>query len=352
MNQNSTKRVGERKGFWSGVMLVALFAFTAFYMAGWAWVKALSLSPLIVGILLGMVYANTLRSHLPESWKSGVTFCSKKVLRGAIILYGFRLTFQHIIQVGTAAIVVDLIVVTSVMLLGLLLNRWLGLSRNLSLLVSAGSAVCGAAAVLGTEAVLKDDKKPHETAVAVTTVVIFGTISMFLYPALYRAGLFDLTPHQMGIYTGSTLHEVAHVVGAGNAMNSTEIASTAIIVKMTRVLLLVPLLLIIAFAGRSKANATTSDQKGKSKITIPWFAFGFLITIVINSILPIPAFVTSAINSFTDFALTMAMVALGMGTTVESFRKAGPKPFLMAFLLFIWLFVAGYLMAKYLVPLL
>lgn len=103
------------------------------------------------------------------------------------------------------------------------------------MLTSTGSAICGAAAVLGAEPVVKSE--PHKTAVAVSTVVIFGTLSMFIYPALYRAGILDLTPEQMGLYTGSTLHEVAHVVGAGNAMGK-EISDTAIIVKMIRVMML------------------------------------------------------------------------------------------------------------------
>lgn len=90
------------------------------------------------------------------------------------------------------------------------------MDKGIALLTSVGSGICGAAAVLGAEATLKS--KPYKTAVAVSTVVIFGTVSMFLYPALYNHGILDLTPEQMGIYTGSTLHEVAHVAGAGNSM--------------------------------------------------------------------------------------------------------------------------------------
>lgn len=89
--------------------------------------------------------------------------------------------------------------------------------------------------------------EPHKTAVAVSTVVIFGTISMFLYPMLWRSGLLELSPSQMAVYTGSTLHEVAHVVGAGNAMGA-EIADTATITKMIRVMMLAPVLLVMSFA--------------------------------------------------------------------------------------------------------
>ena len=330
-------------------MLMVLFSFSAFYIAQFPIIKSLSLSPLIVGIILGMIYANTLRMHLPETWVPGILFCSKTLLRTAIVFYGFRLTFQNVIAVGTTAIVVDVIIVTSVILLGLFIGKLLKMDSNLTILTSSGSAICGAAAVLGTESVLKDSK-PHQTAVAVTTVVIFGTISMFLYPMLQRSGIFGLEPQSMGIYTGATLHEVAHVVGAGNAMNDTVIANTSIIVKMTRVILLVPFLLILSFFINKGSKKQQNAPREKSKITVPWFAFGFLAVIGFNSFDLLPGVVTTNVNTLTDFALTMAMTALGAESSFEKFKKAGAKPFLLAFSLFIWLFFGGYFLTKYLHP--
>lgn len=218
----------KRSNVLHGILLIALFSCSAFYIAEFPFVKNLSFSPLIVGILLGMVYANSLRNHLPETWVPGILFCTKQVLRAGIVLYGFRLTFQSVVEIGLPAILIDAIIVTATIFIGLFVGRLLKMDRDLALLTSTGSAICGAAAVLGAEPVVKSE--PHKTAVAVSTVVIFGTLSMFIYPALYRAGILDLTPEQMGLYTGSTLHEVAHVVGAGNAMGK-EISDTAIIVK-------------------------------------------------------------------------------------------------------------------------
>ena len=110
-------------------------------------------------------------------------------------------------------------------------------------------------------------------------MVIFGTLSMFIYPILYRAGIFSLPVNEMGIFTGGTVHEVAHVVGAGNAMGQ-EIAGIAIIVKMIRVMMLVPVLLVIAFfVAHSVRQRAEGGLSGKSKITIPWFAVMFLVVI-------------------------------------------------------------------------
>lgn len=332
-----------------GVLLIALFSCSAFYIADIPFVKNLSFSPLIVGIILGMIYANSLRNHLPETWVPGIKFCTKQVLRWGIILYGFRLTFQNVIEVGLPGILIDVIVVAGTLLLGLLVGKILKMDKDLTVLTATGSAICGAAAVLGAEPVVK--AQPHKTAVAVSTVVIFGTISMFLYPALYRAGFFHLDAEQMGIFTGSTLHEVAHVVGAGNAMGK-EISDAAIIVKMIRVILLAPVLLIMSFlyARAVVKKGAEAVAEGKRKITIPWFAIGFLLVIGFNSfdLLPLP--VVTGINNLDTFMLTMAMTALGTETNFQKFKQAGPKPFLLAFILYIWLFFGGYALSKYLVP--
>lgn len=316
-------------------------------------IKALSLSSLIMGILLGMIFANTLRSKVPASWEPGLKFCSKRMLRTGIILYGFRLTFQDVVEVGVAALVVDAIVVVGTICIGYWLGKLIGLDRDSTLLTSVGSAICGAAAVLGAEPIVKGEA--HKTAVAVSTVVIFGTISMFLYPIAYRVGILDgLYAQQIGIYTGSTLHEVAHVVGAGNAMANDIIAPTALIVKMVRVILLVPVLLVMSW-WLSK-GAPMGGEKGK--INVPWFAFIFLLMIGVNSVLQSMygmeewlANVRNVINVVSTFMLTMAMTALGADTSLAKFRQAGAKPFYLAGMIYVWLVVGGYLMAKFLVPL-
>ncbi len=335
---------------WHGVLLIALFSCAAFYIGSARIFTDLSLSPMIIGIILGMIYANSLRMHLPDTWVPGIQFCSKKVLRLGIILYGFRLTFQDVVAVGTAGIVIDVIVVTVTIIGGYWLGRLLRMDRDIALLTSIGSGICGAAAVLGAEATLRT--KPYKTAVAVATVVIFGTLSMFLYPIAYRAGILSLDPVQMGLFGGSTLHEVAHAVGAGNAMGG-EIANITVIVKMIRVMLLVPVLLVLALWVASRKSAATAEGgevAGKSKIAVPWFALGFLAVIAFNSFDLLPAAVVDVINYIDTFLLTMAMAALGAETSVDKFKKAGAKPFVLAFLIYIWLLVGGWALARYLAP--
>lgn len=333
------KLTEERSSMLHGILLMVLFSCAAFYIGDMDFVKALSLSPMIVGIVLGMLYANSLRNNLPETWVPGITFCSKKVLRFGIVLYGFRLTFLDITDVGLPAIIIDAIVVAVTILGGVTIGRLLKMDRGIALLTSIGSGICGAAAILGAESAIKT--KPYKTAVAVATVVIFGTIAMFVYPVLYRWGIFDLTPQQMGIMTGSTVHEVAHVVGAGNAMGK-EVADSAIIVKMIRVMMLVPVLLILSWSIARPAD--------KGKIQMPWFAIYFLLVIGFNSCGFMPQNIVDFINTFDTFLLTMAMTALGAETSIDKFKKAGFKPFLLAAILFVWLMAGGYCLVKFLVP--
>ncbi len=339
----------KRSSMLHGILLIGLFSCAAFYIGSAKIFQELSFSPMIIGIVLGMLYANSLRNHLPETWVPGIQFCSKKLLRLGIILYGFRLTFQDIVEVGLAGIIIDAIVVAVTVIGGYWIGKALKMDRDIALLTSVGSGICGAAAVLGAEATIRT--QPYKTAVAVATVVIFGTISMFIYPIAYRAGILDLDPQQMGIYAGSTLHEVAHAVGAGNAMGA-EISNATIIVKIIRVMLLVPVLLVLALWVAAQARKNTSGGSAqKGKLAIPWFAVLFLVVIGFNSLDLLPHSVVEVINYICTFLLTMAMVALGAETSIDKFRKAGAKPFVLAFILYVWLLGGGYLLARYVSPL-
>ncbi len=328
----------------NGILFVALFAVAAIQISQIGFIKQLAISPLIIGIILGMFYANTLRNQLPKEWVPGIVFSAKQLLRLAIIFYGFRITFQQIMEVGTAGLVVSVVMLTTTILLG----SWAGmklfrLDRDTSVLTAAGSSICGAAAVLATEPVLKAE--PHKSAVAVGTVVLFGTISMFLYPMLYKSGILDMDPAAYGIYVGGTVHEVAQVVAAGDAVGGIA-ADDAIIVKMTRVMMIAPVLIILGIIISSAARKSGAEA-GKVKLVIPWFAVWFVVMSGINSLHIIPETVVADINEIDTFMLTMAMTALGMETNAAKFKQAGIKPILLALLMFVWLLVGGYFITEW-----
>ena len=197
-----------------GLSLIALLALSVTLLAQCSWAQQLRLSPMVLGVVLGMLLADTLRPRLPESWDGAFRIAGKQLLRAGIVFYGCRLTLEALTELGPEAILIDTIIVLGTLLLGELLGRALGLERSERLLIASGSAICGAAAVLATEPVVR--ARSHSTVVAVGTVVLFGTLSMFVYPLLYRWGALEaLGLRGVGIYTGATVHEVAHVVGAG-----------------------------------------------------------------------------------------------------------------------------------------
>jgi len=316
-------------------------------------IKTIGLSPLVIGIILGIIFANTMSSAAPSSLQSGITFSAKKILRFAIVLYGFRITFGQISQVGIDGFLVSLTMLTSTLILG----SWIGtklfrLDRDTSILIASGASVCGAAAVLATEPVLKAQE--HKTAVAVSMVVLFGTISMFLYPLMYEGiikdavGFLHMEPRTFGIYVGGTIHEVAQVVAVPASIPGSpqEMADTAVIVKMTRVIMIAPMLIVLGLYLAYGARKNSHGDEKAITLTIPWFAVYFVMVAGLNSLHIIPQDIIDIINHVDTFLLTMAMTALGMGTIFSKFRGLGLAPIYEAGVLFLWLVIGGFIITK------
>lgn len=326
----------------NGVLFVGLLALAVFQMAQWPTIRSLGISPLVLGIVCGMLYGNFLRGSMPTQWGVGVHFTARRVLRIAVALYGLNISVQQIIDVGMPGLVVSIGVAVAVLATGTWLGtRWLGLDRDTAMLTSAGSAICGAAAVLAFESTLRS--APHKSAVAVATVVLFGTVSMFLYPILYRAGWLPFDGLALGVFLGGSIHEVAQVVAAASNIDpaTTEVAT---IVKMTRVALLVPLLLLIGL-WLHRGQAGTPGSAGK--LPVPWFAIGFVFFALVNSSGTVPANVLATLRAIDLFLLTMAMTALGVETRFAQMKQAGPRVLALAAMLFVVLFVGTGLLVQW-----
>jgi len=336
-----------------GIIFVAIFALFATFISNLAQIQVLGISPLVIGILMGIFYANTLHNQTPASWQSGITFSAKKILRFAIVIYGFRITFQQIAEVGMDGFLVSLIMLTSTLILGSWLGtRVFGMDKDTSILTASGASVCGAAAVLATEPVLKAEE--HKTAIAVSMVVLFGTVSMFLYPVLYTTifenatGFLHMSPREFGIYVGGTIHEVAQVVAVPASIPnaSVEMANTAVIVKMTRVIMIAPMLIALGFYLAWSAKRAGGSRDEKMKLVIPWFAVYFVLVAGFNSLQLVPQNIVDIINEIDTFLLTVAMTALGMGTVFAKFKGLGLAPVYTATSMFVWLLVGGFVVVK------
>jgi uncharacterized integral membrane protein (TIGR00698 family) len=336
--------------FGPGIALSTALAALAMGLGGVGWLQSRGMSALTVAILLGIVVANTVYTRLAGTCGPGVDFSKQTLLRAGVILYGLRLTLQDIGHVGIAGVLIDAVVLTSTFALAYALGtRLFGLDRTTSILIGAGSAICGAAAVMATEPIVR--AKADQVTVAVSCVVVFGTLAIFLYPMLYSLNthwqLIPAGPRAFGIYAGSTIHEVAQVFAAGRSV-SVATADTAVVTKMVRVMMLAPLLIALSAWSTRGAdhpqtgmNPSAAAVSTKHRLRVPWFAFGFIGMVLFNSLALLPQSTRIALVDVDTFILAMAMAALGLTTHVSAIRNAGIKPLLLGGVLFVWLILGG-----------
>ncbi len=313
-------------------------------------VQHLGLSALTLAIVFGIAAGNTFFPAIATHTAAGVDFSKSMVLRAGIILFGLRITFQQIEAVGWAGVVIDALIVVCTYLIAVQLGtRVFGLDRQTSMLIGAGSALCGAAAVMAAEPVVRG--QAHKVSVAVATVVVFGTLGMFSYPLLYPH--LGLSEHGYGVFTGSTVHEVAQVVAAGRSVSESA-AATAVIEKMLRIMMLAPFLLVLSATYRPHAHGPHAHGQSheavrshaRAPIVIPWFAVLFIVASAVNSLHLLPAGLVSALINIDTLLLATAMAALGLRTHVGAIRQAGLQPLLLAAALFGFLLGGGYLINR------
>jgi uncharacterized integral membrane protein (TIGR00698 family) len=336
----------------AGIALAGALAMTAIELSKIGWLQSNGISALTLAIVLGMIVGNTVYPKFASVSELGIAFSKQTLLRAGIILYGLRLTFQDIANVGITGVIIDAIVLSSTFGLSWWAGtRLFGLDARTAMLVGAGSSICGAAAVMAAEPVVRG--RAEQVTVAVSTVVVFGTLAIFLYPTFYhlntRYHLFAMSPTAYGVYAGSTIHEVAQVVAAGRAVSDAA-ANTAVIAKMVRVMMLAPFLVILsAYLSRTDASRTDAAANDRPlhatqtarRIVIPWFALGFIAVAAVNSTAMLPRRMVGIAIDGDTVILAMAMAALGVTTHVSAIRTAGIKPLALAALLFAWLILGG-----------
>ncbi len=275
---------------------------------------------IVIALVIGMLlhpFANAAR------FEPGMTFCVKKLLRWAIALLGLRIALGDIVALGVATAVLVIVSMALTVASGFVLARWLGRETGMGALAGVATAVCGASAALATATVVPDYKgKAADVAFTVIAMNALSTVAMLAYPLLCT--WLDLSPAQTGIMLGATIHDVAQVVGAGQSV-SDEAANAAVIVKLFRVFLLLPAVLIVGWwLVRDGAAA------GAAKVPVPVFAIVFLILCLLNSVLATqPALadiylpLRSALLEASRWGLLIAIAALGLGTSMAAMARLG-----------------------------
>jgi len=322
-----------------GLLLSMTVAVIAQKLAGLPALHDSGLSALPLSILLGLLIGNLFPARfraLEANSQAGVAFAKGYCLRLGVVLFGFHITLQEIAAVGVGGVALALVMLTSTFALTVFVGtRWLKLERSTCVLIGAGASICGAAAVLATAPIVR--ARAEQVAVAIASVVLFGTLAMFLYPALF--GSLNLPENVYGQLVGATVHEVAQVVVAGEAVGR-EALRAAVIEKMLRVLLLAPFLLMLS--GYWVRTAAADNLHTRPRVSIPWFALGFILIAALNSLHGLPTATVQAILKLDAALLATAMAALGLSMQFASVFQAGWRALLLAAIATLFLMGAGY----------
>ncbi|WP_051776536.1 YeiH family protein [Pseudorhizobium pelagicum] len=311
----------------TGGIAVAALGFRT--LTEWLW-----LSPLILSIVIGMVIGNVVK--LPAAAAPGIAFAMRRLLRLGIILLGLQVTLGQILSLGFGGLVAVTATLVATFLAIRFVGRAMGVDPALTDLIAAGTSVCGASAVIAANTVAGG--RDEQVAYAVACVTIFGSVSMLLFPLL--AAPLALDPQAYGVWTGSTIHEVAQVVAA--AFQGGDVAGqSGTIAKLARVMLLAPLVMAMAYAARRSQGGGSSASS-----PMPWFVFGFLAMVLINSSIDLPAVAHEAGALLSSFLLSMGLAAMGLHTTLGRLKVQGARP--LALGAFGWLFISlfGLMMVK------
>lgn len=283
---------------------------------------------LVISLILGML----MQFHQPTILraKAGIGFISNKFLRLGIILLGFKLNLIDLAHAGIKTILLAAVIVTCTIIIGYNIARKLGVEPQLAILASSGTGICGAAAVMGISPQIKvsadqEEQKREDEVLAVAIVAILGTV--FTLIEIGIKPLLHMTPTQFGVMTGGSLHEIAHAVAAGGSGGPISL-DTAIITKLSRVLMLAPAALIIGIWYQKKVNRGQST--GHQKLPIPWFMLGFIIASVIGTFVPLGTTILTWLVKLAYLVLGMAMAALGMSVNFNVILHRGRNALLAA----------------------
>lgn len=282
--------------------------------------RAAPIPAMVIALFIGIALHGVASRPL---FQPGITFAVKKLLRWAVALLGLRIALGEIIGLGLPVALLVVVSMTVTIVTGFLVARMLGQAAEYGALTGAGTAVCGASATLATATVLPNYKgKEADVVFVVVAVNALSTLAMVLYPPLCAWLGFDATT--TGAMLGGTIHDVAQVVGAGYAV-SEPVGNTAVIVKLFRVFLLLPVVLGIGWWFVRSGRAT-----GEAKVPVPVFALVFLALCLVNSampslpaLMPVYAPIKAALGQFSTWGLLIAISALGLGTSVAAIGSLG-----------------------------
>ena len=269
-----------------------------------------------VALLCGLIFAFIFPNPCPKFNKK----TSKYLLQVAVVCLGFNMNLQESLKSGSEGMLFTVVSVIGVMCLGVLIGYWLHINRKTSYLISSGTAICGGSAIAAVGPVVKADE--NEMAVSLGVIFVLNSIALFIFPPLGH--LFDMTQQQFGTWAAIAIHDTSSVVGAGEIFGE-EAMKTATLIKLTRALWIIPLAFVTMFIFRDK----------KSKISIPWFIFIFVLAMIVNTYVALPGWFVDTMVWIAKRGMVVTLFCIGASLSMSSIKKVGIKPFLQAVALWI-----------------
>jgi uncharacterized integral membrane protein (TIGR00698 family) len=296
----------------SGIALALALAAVSYWLATLPGLKVVG--ALTVALIIGILWRAT--AGLPAVAVPGTKFTARTVLRAGIVLMGARLDFALVAQAGPKVLLLDVVMITLGIAGIFWIGKRLGVDARLATLVAVGTSICGASAVAAAAPVAKADE--DQTTLAVALMGILGTIGVLIY--VFVGPFLGLSEMQLAVLSGSTLHEVAQVMAAAFTWG-TATGDMGTLVKLTRVVLLAPALLVLGLVMGSGNGLSFSWKEPP----IPWFVIGFLVVGIIGSVGLIPVVAKTWLSSASVFLMVMAMAAMGLNTQLSMIKQAGMK---------------------------
>ena len=299
-----------------GVLFAGILALPAWFIGSAVPVIG---SP-VFGILFGMVFAFWKR---PVTFDLGIKFTSKTLLQYSIVLLGFSMNLFNVLHAGKQTLLIMAFTLSATFATAYVVGRWLKTDRNTTILIGVGTAICGGSAIAATAPVIHASNE--DVAQSISTIFLFNVIAAFLFPALGH--LFGMSNQHFGIWAGTAINDTSSVVAAGYTF-SVAAGDLAVIVKLTRTLMIIPVTFALAILQARRTSGSLQSNYDFRRI-FPWFVLGFLAASIISTFLPLPQMIFTNLVQLGKFVIVMAMVAIGLNTNIVTLLKKGGKPILL-----------------------
>ena len=286
----------------------------------------------VLGILFGMVLAFWRR---PDFLNGGIQDTSKKLLQYSIILLGFEMNLFQVVRVGKQTLILMAFTLTAAFVTAYAVGKLLKLSGNTKTLIGVGSAICGGSAIAATAPVIHADDE--EIAHSISTIFLFNVIAAFLFPFLGH--LLGMSDQNFGLWAGTAVNDTSSVVAAGYSFSNAA-GDLAVIVKLTRTLMIVPVTVVLAIDTSRKTAGAKQGSYRFVKI-FPWFVLGFLTASMLNTFFHIPSETSHLLSQAGKFIIVMAMSAIGLNTNLLKLLESGVRPILLGLICWVVLSVTS-----------